>query len=179
MQKQKTRIIVIAVSIVITLAILLAGYTSYNKYIIQKPLLNALEDTSFVNEVRLDKEGNIYQITIEMNKVDNLQTEFAKLDEITATHLGSQKYNLKISDARDQQLADFYSQLQPFIYEALAKDNYIWLNDEISRQIEDMYKNLDYKFFIDAEKIYLQFDNGRETLYEIIPRELSNQEVQV
>ena len=179
MQKQETRIMVIAVSIVVTLAILLACYTFYNKYIIQKPLLNALENASFVNEVWVLKEDNIYQITVEMDKVDNLQTEFAKLNKIAAAHLGSQEYDLKVSDARDQQLADLYAQLQPFIYEALAKDNYIWLNDEISRQIKNKYKNMDYKFFIDAEKIYLQFDNGRETLYEIIPREISNQEIQV
>lgn len=177
MRKLETRIMAAAVSIAVTLAVLLAGYTFYNKFIIQEPLINALSDTLSVNEVRVEKENSKYQITVALDKVDNLQSEFAKLDEIAAFHLASREYDLQVSDARDKQLTDFYAQLQPFIYEALAKDNYIWLNEEITTQIENKYRDVDFQFFIDAEMIYLQFDNGQETLYEIIPRALADKEV--
>lgn len=179
MGKQEIKIMTVAVSILATLIILLAGYTFYNKYIIQDPLLKTIGNMSSVSEAFISKEDNQYQITVELDNIDNLQTEFAELDKIAAAHLGRQEYNLLITNVGNQKMAELFGLLQPFVYEALAKDNYIWLNQEISRMIQEEYSQINYKFFIDDKRVYFQFTDGNETLYKIIPRDLSSNQVKI
>ncbi|NLB51567.1 MAG: hypothetical protein GX808_01335 [Syntrophomonadaceae bacterium] len=178
MRKMERKVITAVISAVVTLAVLLSGYTFYNKYIVQAPLLEAIDEMASVNQVQISKEKSKYQITVELNRVENLQHEYAQLEKIAAANLGSKEYDLKISAAGDQQLQDFYYQIQPFIYEALAKDNFMWLNEQIKQQITRENGKMDYRFFVDNEMIYLQFENGRENLYEIIPRDADGQKIQ-
>lgn len=177
MEKMKGKIIKGVVTAIITFLMLLAGYTAYNNFVVQKPLLRAINDLPSVKGAVIEKDHHHYQIKVELGKVGNLQEEFTELDRIIADNMGGRQYELTISGSGEEHLQEFVQSFQPFIYEALAKDNYIWLNEEIKQRIAASdYAPIDYRFFIDNERIYLQFDNGRAQLYEIIPRNLSGQE---
>lgn len=179
MDKPVKRIITAAISLLITCALLLGGYSFYNNYIVQRPLLQALNDIAGVKEVQLVQVNDKYQITVALDQAGNLQNVYVKLDETAAFYLANKEFELKVTDNRNSQLTDIYNQLQPYIYEALAKDNYIWLNEEIGRQITENCPDAKYEFNIDADRIYLQFNQEQKNLYAIIPRELSDEAVQL
>lgn len=179
MQQPIKRIFAVVIALVITCALLFGGYGFYNNYMVKKPLLQALNDVDGVQDVKLEKLAGDYRIIVALDQVDNLQTSYLQLDGVMADYLDRQGYELQVDDCRDRQLEDLFSHLQPYIYEALAKDNYTWLQEEIGRQIKNDSPNTDYGFFVDGDRIYLQFSGAGKSLYAIIPRPTPGEEVRI
>ncbi len=179
MKQPAKRIITAAISLLVTFSLLLGGYSFYNDYIVKKPLLQALKDVDGVQDVKMSKEEGEYRIMVVLDEVENLQSSYVKLDETTTGYLARKGYELQIADHRNQQLTDLYDQMQPYLYEALAKNNYIWLQEEISRQIQSRGPDTEYKFSVDSDRIYLQLTQDQKSLYAVIPRQLTEESVSI
>ncbi|HRX20418.1 MAG TPA: hypothetical protein P5273_01760 [Syntrophomonadaceae bacterium] len=179
MKQPDKRIITAAISLLVTFSLLLGGYSFYNNYIVKKPLLQALKDVDGVQDVKVSKEEGQYRITVVLDEVENLQSSYVKLDETSTTYLARKGYELQIADHRSQQLTDLYDQMQPYIYEALAKNNYIWLQEEISRQLLHNSPDTEYRFSIDGDRIYLQLTQEQKSLYAVIPRQITEGTVSI
>jgi len=179
MKQPVKKILAGAAALVITCAFLFSGLGFYNNYIVKKPLVQALNNIDGVQEVKLDKTEEDYRIIVASKQVENLQSFYMQLDEAAAEYLDRGEYKLQLIDCRDQHLNDLYSQLQPSIYEALAKDNYTWLQAEIGKQIKGSSPDTGYQFYIDENRIYLQMIQGDKSLYAVIPRKVSGEVVKI
>ena len=173
MEKSLFRIAAAGIAVILSFTLLWGGYTFYQHHMVKKPLMQALNNIAGVQQAELSRTDNKYLITVALGQIDDLQDVYLKLDTMAGFYLDKEEVQLLIKDHRDQQLTAIYDQLQPYIYEALAKENYIWLNEEIGRQIQEQYSDVDYRFFVDGERIYLQFIREQNNLYEIIPRVFS------
>lgn len=103
-----------------------------------------------------------------MNKVDNIQDNYGDINQALKARLNGKNYQLEISDQRSQDLQELFNSLQPALYEALADNRFIWLNEQLAEKTAA--KGMNHAMYIDKEQLYLQIWDGQHYLYEVIER---------
>ncbi|MBC7076129.1 MAG: hypothetical protein H5T98_08745, partial [Syntrophomonadaceae bacterium] len=101
--------------------------------------------------------------------VDNIQEEYEKINQVINSKLEKETYDIKIQDDGNRKLQEFSDQLQPAVYEALAHNRYVWLEEEIAEKSAE--NQLNYRIFVDEKHLYLQLEDGSKYIYKIFNRD--------
>jgi hypothetical protein len=170
-KKGDFNIVTAAAVLVIVLLISFSSYYLYKRFGVDAPLekkVNALEGVESSKATSFNKG---YEIEIKMEKVGNLQEAYNSIDRAVKDSLPQKEYALHLADKPDQSLQDFMQHMQPAIFESLAANRFIWLDEELCRRTQEA--GLQYKLFVDQEHLYLQVEDGDYYVYQIIDREKS------
>lgn len=168
MEKGNLKIITVLIVLGISLGLLLGGQKYYNNRYVEGPVKHQLEQLSFVKSVQESKENDIYDYKIQIKRAGNVKYEYEKIDEIIASHMKEKSYQFTLQDQRSPKLEEDLHQLELSVYEAMAKNNYLWL-DETFRQVAAK-NGFSYKLSIDDQRLYIQIVDQDAFLYEIIER---------
>ncbi len=171
MEKGHLKIITVLIVLGISLGLLLGIQKYYNDNYVERPVKHALEQLAFVESVTVNKDTGVYDFKVQIKQAGNIQYEYSKIDGIIANDLKEQEYQITLQDHRSPELKKDLEDLELSIYEAMAKNNYLWL-DETFRQAANSNK-FSYKLFIDDERLYIQLADQDYFLYEIIERTIS------
>lgn len=161
------------IAFVLALGLLLGGNQLYHRYFVNEPLQEVLENRSEIEAARISLEKGIMQITVQLAQIDNIQQEYYELDCLLADRLGKQEYKLIFLPQEDNGLQQVYDDLQPALYEAMAGNRYLWLKDYLGQYCQE--QNLNYKFYIDEERVYLELCDKEDVLYQVIERQNDEQ----
>ncbi|MGI5879765.1 MAG: hypothetical protein ACOX6L_04105 [Syntrophomonadaceae bacterium] len=162
------RIPVIIIALLITVGLLSGGLRLYNYYYIEQTVQKSITQIESVTEADVSKSNGEYAVQVKLNWSRNLQGTYHELDQIGSQHFGNKIYNIKVLDNRNQRLNDLFIDLQPLIYETLAKDEFVRMNNEVGKQV--IKKHMDYYLQVDQHNIYISIRDGDHYLYEIIQR---------
>lgn len=168
MEKGNIKIVTVLIVLGISLGLLLGVQKYYNNSFVKEPVKQSLEQLSFVESVDASQVNGIYDYRVQIKKYGNVQYEYQKVDELIAADLEGKEYQFTLLDHRSPKLQKDLEDLQLSIYEAMAKNNYLWL-DEIFRQ-KAAANGFSYKLYIDDERLYIQLKDQDAFLYEIIER---------
>lgn len=166
MKKSDFRAAISLLVFVCSLGILLAGYQLYSKYGMVNPVEKELEARTAIANVEMSKADRQYEIAVELQQVDNLQTEYQAIQEILEQRFKNGAYRIILSDPEDQALKQAYLHLQPAVYEAASTHRFVWL-DEIIRQYADD-TGINYNLYVDERYLYLHLADGEINLYRVI-----------
>ncbi|MDD3267743.1 MAG: hypothetical protein PHX14_00345 [Syntrophomonadaceae bacterium] len=169
MKKYEFRVLISIIALILSLGALLAAFYYYKELGIKRPLAHQIETIELVRSVNIEEKGQKYEIEVSLNKVSDIQEPYQKIIEKVEASLEPGDYQLVIKDQRNTSLQNKFKDMQPAVYEALANKRFIWLDEEIARQLQKT--NMKHKIFIDEEHLYLQINDGSSYLYEIINRE--------
>ncbi len=173
-KKNEFKILLFIAAFVITFSLGLGAYYLNSRYNIEKPLLAQIDNLPSVEDSTIEKQDEIYMVTVTLGRVENVQEEYKQLDELIREKLGERPYQITINMENDIKLDQVYYEIQPIVYEALANNQYVWMKDEIGRIASQ--EQLDYKMFIDDNRVYLQFSDGDDFQYHVIERNSSEQD---
>ncbi len=173
-KKNEFKILLFIAAFVITFSLGLGAYYLNSRYNIEKPLLAQIDNLSSVEDSKIEKQDEIYTVTVTLGRVESVQEEYKQLDDMVRGKIGESQYQIIINMENDAKLDQVYYDIQPIVYEALANNEYVWMKDEIGRIASQ--EQLDYKMFIDDNRVYLQFSDGDNFQYHIIERNDSKQD---
>lgn len=165
------RILVALMTLILTLGILIGGYSLYTVYGIKKPVENRIAALASVSAVQIEKEKNQYYVEVKLGQVGDLQSVYTSLEEATNHRMAQGNYELKILDHRNDRLTELYGRLQPAIQQAIARQEYVWLDTRLSQETESL--GMTYRLLVDEDNLYLQIADGSYYLYEIVERPTS------
>lgn len=168
MKKNEFRVFLSILALIFSLGIFLGGYNLYIKWGLEKPLIKDLSSLSSVQGVSIEKNDQKYELKVKLKKVSNIQEQYKEIEKQVKSGLGNKEYELEIVDRRNDALELLFNQLQPTIYEAVANNRYLWLDEEVARRTAE--KKMSYVIFIDEQNLYLQLMDGNAYLYEVINR---------
>lgn len=168
MKNGQMKIVLVLVVLGATLGTLIFIQNFYVNRFVERPVEKALQEVKFVDSVMVKKDDSIYQFTVKIKKAGNVQYEYTKVDSVIKENIKGKEYQLQLTDNRNEKLANELEYLELSIYEAMAKDNYIWL-DEIFRETARQ-DQIGYKLFIDEQRLYIQLVDQEHFLYEVIER---------
>jgi len=168
MENGHLKIITVLIVLGISLGLLLGIQTYYKNAFVEEPVKHELEQLSFVQSVKVNLDNGIYEYRVQVKQAGNIKYEYEKVDGIIANKLKGKDYQLTLLDHRSPKLKKELEVLELSIYEAMAKNNYLWL-DEAFRQAAEQNR-FSYKLFIDEQRLYIQLADQETFLYEIIER---------
>lgn len=170
MEKGNLKIVTVIIVLGISLGLLLGMQKYYNNNFVEEPVKQKLEQLSFVESVDASKKNGIYDYKVQIRQAGNVQYEYEKVDEVIADNLKGKEYQFTMLDHRSSKLQKDLENLELNIYEAMAKNNYLWL-DQTFRQTSAA-NGFSYKLYIDDQRLYIQLKDQDAFLYEIIERSI-------
>jgi len=168
-KKADFNIVTAVAALVIVLIISFSSYYLYKRFGVDAPLEKKIEALEGVADSKATRLKDGYKIDINMKKVANLQEAYTSIDRAVRDSLPQKEYSLHLTDKPNQSLQDFMQHMQPAVFESLAANRFIWLDQELSRRTQEA--GLQYKLFVDQEHLYLQVEDGENYIYQIIDRE--------
>lgn len=157
---------------VISLGLLLGGYQFYVKYAMVEPVKRELEAHPAISDVEVVRADGQYRIAVSLQQVDNLQREYTAMQETLDENLKKNPYKIIISDTAADELQAAYIHLQPAVYEAVASNHYVWLDQTLGQRLENT--GISYHIYIDEERLYLHLAAGGDNLYRVIDLPVAN-----
>lgn len=165
MKKSDFKIKIALLSLVMALAILLVGFTLYNKLSIVEPIISEISSIEAVKGVEVKQEKD-YLIEVDFLKVDNFAQVYNDIKHILDYKLNGKSYEIMIMDKPNPLLNECYTSLQPAIYQALANYEYVWLDEKLSEIAE--IKGISYTFFLDDNYLFIQLMDKENYIYKVI-----------
>lgn len=166
MKNSEFRVVIAILALVVMLGLLWGGFTLYNKLGIEEPLTKDLQAIEAISDVSITK-NKIYVIEVKMGKVEDIQNVYGSLITTIESKLGEEDYKLVIIDKENKVLKDLYKKLQPAIYQALANNEFMWLDETLAKTFKD---GVSYNLFVDEKNLYIQLFNDDAYMYKVLPR---------
>lgn len=162
----RIRLVPVIFILVISLAILFAGWQAYQRFNLVNPLKSDLSHVSGVQNVQIDT-GSPNLIRVQLGSVKDLQTTYSEISKTVSGALGG-KQQVVIMDHRDDTLSNaFEVNLQPVLMEGLAKGNYTEMI--ASAEQTAAKQNIDARITMDEHNIYVQLSKDNHFLYSVMP----------
>jgi len=168
MEKGHLKIITVLIVLGVSLGLLLGIQKYYNHSFVEGPVMHDLEQLAFAESVTVNKDTGVYDFKVQIKQAGNIQYEYAKIDGIIKNELKGKDYQLTLLDHRSPKLRKNLENMELGIYEAMAKNNFLWLDETFRQAAND--NNFSYKLFIDDKRLYIQMADQDYFLYEIIER---------
>ncbi len=168
MKNGQLKVVTVLIVLGVTLGLLLFAQKYYNSSFVERPVIKALQEIKFVDNVNVSKLEDVYYFKVQIKQVGNIQYEYNKVNDVIKDNIKGKDYQLDVGSKPNEKLQNELEYLELSIYEAMAKNNYIWL-DEIFRQAAKQ-DSFTYKLFIDEQRLYIQLADQDHFLYEVIER---------
>jgi len=159
---------VAVIAFVVTLGVAMAGYSLYNRYLVEKPVQEEMSRVPGVQEVEINRENHKVTVTVTLEDMEDFAPSYRDVDKLAKERFGEGNYSLEIKDTRNQELEEVYRGLQLYLYQGIANNSFLWLNQEINKVARE--HQLKYKLSVDEDNLYLQLHKQGHYLYEVIKR---------
>jgi len=168
LKNNQLKVVTVLIVLGVSLGLLLFLQKTYTNNFVERPVQLALQTIKSVEKVQVSKIDGIYQFKVQIKKAGNIMYDYNKVDAVIQHNIKGKEYQVQLLDKPNEKLQQELEYLELRIYEAMAKNNYIWL-DEIFRQTSQQ-DHFAYKLYIDDKRLYIQLVDGDHFIYEIIER---------
>ncbi|MEA1962544.1 MAG: hypothetical protein U9N81_14980 [Bacillota bacterium] len=167
MKKGDFKVLWFGLALVISLGLFTGSYRLYQDRMIEKPVITKIDTFSNVENVEIEKNHDGYFVEVNIQTVGDIKEDYKQIDKVVNSSI-KKNYDIHLVDQRDNELQTALDEFQIEIYEALAKNNYVWLQE----QLKDLAvtQNYEYNLYLDEERLYIQLEKGDAFLYEVINR---------
>ena len=148
-------------------ALLAGGITLRQRNLINKPLLERLNDLEQIKTAQLAKEDGIHIISVNLADVSDFADLYNEIDEIASSALGSGNYRIKLSDNRDETLEKAYSIAHLALYEAQRRGNFTDMAEKVDAIMAQFNISV-HHIAVDGDRLYFSAQSGDHYLYEVI-----------
>lgn len=159
----------------VALGILLGGNQGYQRYLVNQPLEQKLAVQPGIESADVDRVDGEVQITVHLRDVDNLQEEYIAIEKVLEDSLNKRPFRLVIADNSNDRLKMAFIRLQPAVYEAMASDRYVWLDESVKSYANQ--SGMNYRLYVDDRYVYIHLSDNGANLYRVIERQNKVQKI--
>lgn len=167
--RRKSKGLMTILAAVLTVAILYAGQSMWQQYVVVKPLDKLVYTIQGVENVQIDDKVSQLTLAVTLKDVTNLPQVYTKLLQATKDIAGSKKMTIMIHDNRSPELERFYTSIHYYVQEAIVTGHFGTMAETIQAQAQS--QAVTANVWVDSKYIYLQFTQNGAQLYEIIARQ--------
>ncbi len=164
-------------ALAVTVAVLVAGQLTWQKYAVARPLDAGLRDIAGVTAASLE-EGKNGDLTINVtlgNNVDNLAKTYGAVGDTAKRILGRRPASIVLADSRSPELERLYYDLNLPVQEGIFTGNFTAMADRIAARARAAGATA--KVSVDAASVYVQLTREGAALYAVVPRADAAREV--
>lgn len=153
---------------IVALGILLGGNQVYQRYLVNQPLEQKLAAQPGIEKAEIDRVDGEVQITVHLKDVANIQEEYTRIEKVLEDSLNKRPFHLVIADNSNDRLKMAFIKLQPAVYEAMASDRYVWLDESVKTYADQ--SGMHYQLYVDDRYVYIHLSDNGANLYRVIER---------
>lgn len=162
---------IIVISLLGGLLLFFGGQFLYNKYNVEKPLVELISNNSAVSNVEMQKNATGIKIEVDLkDTVTNIAEVHEELYQAASGILGQQPFKLEFEDNPDQELEQVWRQTQYYVHQAIMLGNF----PEMAKNIQGLATAEDVQslVYVTGSNIYIQLtkEDGHN-LIKIVPRQ--------
>jgi hypothetical protein len=158
--------------VVVVIGILFGGQWLYTEYVLEKPVVDALDLPEVVNTEYVEDTGTVI---VTLKEVENLKATYLEIQDRLETNQGAGNLQIEVADNRSPLLEEAWYQSQFAVHQAVVQGDFVSMHQTIN-EIASGYKLDRYAVFIDSNRVYVQFHKDGKNLYEVISREIPGKE---
>lgn len=155
----------------ITLLLLTGSQWAYRHYSQEKPLAGALLSDPAVVDVAVTRTNTALQVKVTLGPAADLPQIYRRLQERVNQVYGRQAVKIVIQDHRSPALETLWRESQFAVYEAAVRGNFT----QMAATVEQLARRAGitgYSIDVDDNYIYVQFSQGEDYLYQVVPRQI-------
>ncbi len=160
---------IIALSAVLTLAVLSLAYYSYERAGVRRPLEKALLTDPDVSDVSISDGDSGLTIEVSLSKVSDLSATYKRINDLIVDRVDQKGFVLWIKDQRNAELLDMYHAAHYYLEEASVRGNFGTMI-ETCGPILDNAGATAYKITVDQKHIYVQIESENGYFYQVLDR---------
>ena len=154
---------VVVITCILCVSLFWGVYYLRQKQFVEEPLTQALQGLEEVEEVTLTPKGGNIEIRLEVKKLADLASFYAKVEK-TIAELYKGEYTLIIEDYPDETINLAFQKIHLALYEAMAMGNYVAMGNYID-QVQSQHGLEEYRVRVTDDYVYLEMENGDAFLY--------------
>lgn len=166
---------IIAVTAVLTLAVLSLANYSYQTLGVKRPLERALQMDPDISAVRIYGDRDTQVIEVTFSAFADLSATYRRVDSLIRNRVGMSAFRVDVKDARNVELQDAYHAIHYYLEEALVRGNFGAMV-EACESILTKAGAFDSKVTVDRNHIYVEIRAGANYLYQVLDRSPEAQE---
>jgi len=163
----KVHIIILA--FVLTAGLLLGGDYLYQKYQVDSSLVERVEHHEAVAAARVERQNGRTRVEVHMARVDDLQSSYEHLQELTASVLDPGNVEFEIIDQRNDKLCAAYEDIQFFVLEAASTGRFSVLHGKPD-ELKAKWSLSGARISASSDNIYVELHDGDHYMYVVVPR---------
>ncbi|WP_438351225.1 hypothetical protein ACP8HI_11610 [Paenibacillus sp. FA6] len=165
----KLRIIPVALTVVISGALLFGGWFGYRQIAQQNPLQNIVKEYVGVNEYQLEITRNEVVVKLDVIPGTKISGLVQQLTTEGKSIIGKRMLKLDVVDHSNDTLDEFWDQAMFPVAEAMENRQYT----QIVEKLNKMEHNTTVKVTteMDAKNVYVSLTDGEGSKFIILPRE--------
>lgn len=158
----------LAVALLVVLALLLGGQWAIRRQYVESPVYDELMALPNVEAVSFANKNKPRVVFITPQREGHIYREYQAVAEVLRAYAGGRDYEVSFVSEVTPVLQELQEDLQPALYQALARHEYVGLRDYLTARAELV--GCEAQLFIDEERLYLQLAGGDGFCYCLIPR---------
>ncbi|MHB1041936.1 MAG: hypothetical protein ACYC0Q_03760 [Eubacteriales bacterium] len=168
MQWHGLKIPVIIAAMLAGMAVLFAVQWAFQSISYEQPLNAALHDNEAVESYQIATKGQLVKISVAFKYDADLMEAYKQVQQDLTRVMGKRRYELDITDSRDDVLKGVWYQSQFAVYQALAQGNYLDMQSFVEREAGS--DGVDARIDLDQNNIYLRFKREGHTMDQVLAR---------
>ncbi|MGB9679734.1 MAG: hypothetical protein ACPL3A_07000 [Thermoanaerobacteraceae bacterium] len=157
---------IVLLTLALALGMLFAGFQFYQEKYLPDKITKEIYGIKSVKSVKIETKSKEYIIDVKLDKVNNLMETYKNIQAKVLKY--PVKIEINIIDNSDNKLNNIYYKSQFAVYEGIQKGDYL----NMFNFIKDLSKteNVEFNINMDSKNIYLDFRDGSNYFYKIVPR---------
>ncbi|MGE5415297.1 MAG: hypothetical protein ACM3UZ_00760 [Acidobacteriota bacterium] len=154
---------------VITLALSLGGFQFYKSVAVAQPLVKSLNKVQGVTSVNVDDKKVPVLVTVTFKNPIDLKNSYTSVEEMVKNRFPDKAYVIKTADVgKSPELAAFYDSLELSVYEGIANNSFMWLNNHIAIAADK--PAISFRLQVDENNLYLELVKNGQSYCKVIKR---------
>jgi hypothetical protein len=164
---------IVIIALILTLSLLLGGNYVYQKYRVDRSLVQLYDDQTCVEGVAVERSSSQTTLRLSLARVDNLRETYRELQTLAETVVPPDQLDLELADRRSDRLQAAFHDVHLQVFEAASTGRFSLL-EGISTELAEEWGLSHVLISTDGHRIYVQLHNGEHYLYEVVPMQQFN-----
>jgi len=166
------KINVIVLVIILVIVAFFSGKYLFNRYNIEKPLINELKEIEGVNDIHIIDNHNKKDIIIVFEKDINFFEVYQEAENVIDSTLSDKLGRVIIKNEEINKMDDVYYDMHYAIYEGVYTKKFVEMEKNIGK-IAGIHELDNFKLWINNKAIFLQLEKDGASCYHRFPYDSS------
>lgn len=158
----------VGVAFLATVAILFGGQSINAKMRVENPLKQRMKTIKEVKSFKVEPTGDGLTLKLQLRQSRNIQTVLSRVKQEVEYYHKKPVTVIGITNQPNARLEQLKYELSFYLEEALASGHFVELKSALDAYSKD--RGIKAKVYLDDDFIYLQLEEGKNYLYQAMPR---------